>query len=95
MVINFRVDDVGTLNSVSYDENMTVENFIKDYLSKHTDYVTLDTSVYTFRTNGKILNMSKFLKKRLCEVIINNGTITLCRKQDMHYSNKIKLIIKI
>ena len=94
MVINFCVDDGGNLNFLSYDENMIVENFIKDYLGKYTNYVSLDTKIYTFKSNAKILNSSKFLKKRLKDVITNGGNIKFFRKQDTHYSNKIKLVIK-
>ena len=37
--IDFIVEDEGNPISVRYDENMTVENFMKDFLKKHTNYV--------------------------------------------------------
>ena len=84
--INFKIDDGGIIIEVSYDENMTVENFIKDFLSKYTNYVTLDTKIYTFRHQGKILNLSKFLKIPLKEVIAEKGTVKFFIKEDTHYS---------
>ena len=95
MKINFRVNDEGKLFYVSYDENMTVEEFIKDFLRKNNNYVTLDTKVYTFRSQSKILNSPKFLKNRLNDVINNDGQIYLIRKEKMGYTNTIKLMIKI
>ena len=50
MTIKFRVNDEGNSNYVSYDENMTVEDFIKDYLGKLNLNVTLDPKVYTFKS---------------------------------------------
>ena len=95
MVINFRVYDGGKIENMSYDENMIVEDFIKDFLGKYTNYVTLDKKIYLFKINGKILNSKKFLRKPLKEITRDDGIIHFIRKQDTHYSNKIKLIIKI
>ncbi len=95
MLINFRVNDGGYEYYVSYDENMIVEDFIKDYLRTHTNYVSLDPKIYTFYAYTKCLNSGKFLKKTLKQVIRNDGLMHFNRKQDTHYSNKIKLIIKI
>ena len=88
MVLNFRVNDEGNERYVSYDENMTVENFIKDYLKKYSNYVTLDTKIYTFKSQSKILNSKKFLSKTLSSVISDGGQIHLVRKQDTHYSKE-------
>ena len=84
--ISFIVEDEGVPNYVTYENNITVEEFMKDYLSKHTNYVTLDTKVYTFKSNSKVLNSSKFLKKLLKDIIRANGRVILSRKQDTHYS---------
>jgi len=84
--ITFIVEDEGVPNYVTYKNNITVEEFMKDYLSKHTNYVTLDTKVYTFKSNSKVLNSSKFLKKLLKDIIRANGRVILSRKQDTHYS---------
>lgn len=84
--ISFIVEDEGVPNYVTYQNNIIVEEFMKDYLSKHTNYVTLDTKVYTFKSNSKVLNSSKFLKKLLKDIIRANGRVILSRKQDTHYS---------
>ena len=84
--LTFIVEDEGVPNYVTYKNNITVEEFMKDYLSKHTNYVTLDTKVYTFKSNSKVLNSSKFLKKLLKDIIRANGRVILSRKQDTHYS---------
>ena len=84
--LTFIVEDEGVPNYVTYKNNITIEEFMKDYLSKHTNYVTLDTKVYTFKSNSKVLNSSKFLKKLLKDIIRANGRVILSRKQDTHYS---------
>ena len=84
--IDFIVEDEGNAIYISYDENMTIENFMKDYLKNHTNYVTLDPKVYLFKTNGKVLNVPRFLNKTLADLIRPNGRIILSRKQNITYS---------
>lgn len=86
MVLDFRVEDQGVTVNVSYDENTTAENFMLDYLGKHTNYVSLDKKIYTFMANAKCWNSAKFLKKPLKDLIRSNGLVKLTRKQTIHYS---------
>lgn len=86
MVLDFRVEDQGVTVNVSYDENMTAENFMLDYLAKHTNYVSLDKKFYTFMANAKCWNSPKFLKTALKDLIRSNGLVKLTRKQTIHYS---------
>ena len=58
--IDFRVNDGGNIRYFSYDENMIVEDFMKDYLSKYIGVVSLDLKMYTFKVNVKVLNSQKF-----------------------------------
>jgi hypothetical protein len=87
--IDFIVEDEGNPVSVRYDEYMTVENFMKDFLKKHTNYVTLDSKIYTFKTNGKVLNMDRFLRKKLQDIVKNGSRIIFSRKKDTTYSKEI------
>lgn len=89
-IINFRVSDGGSINYVSYDENITVENFMTDYLKNHTNYVNTSEKFYTFKSNGKVLNMQKFRVKLLKDVIVADGIVNIFRKQDTHYSKENK-----
>ena len=84
--IDFRVNDGGNIRYVSYDENMIVEDFMKDYLSKYIGVVSIDLKMYTFKVNVKVLNSQKFRNLKLKEVIRNNGIVHLFRKQNTHYS---------
>lgn len=86
MSINFYVVDSGEEKPVSYDENITVENFIKDFLNKNNIYVTLDPNIYTFKIYGKVLNLEKFRQHQLKSLIPPGGKVILYRKQDVHYS---------
>ena len=86
MSIDFYVVDQGKIKLVSYDENTTVENFIKDYLNKKNKYVTLDTNVYTFKINGKVLNSEKFRHYQLKRLIRPKGKVMLESKHDVLYS---------
>ena len=87
-IINFRVSDGGNIKYVSYDENMTVENFMRDFLSKNANYVNTDAKFFTFKSCGKVLNLPKFKVKPLKEVIVNDGIVNVSRKQDTHYSKE-------
>lgn len=89
-ILSFRVSDGGCPKPVEYDENMTVESFMKDFLTKNTNYVNYSEKFYTFKTNGKVLNSKKFKNKLLKDVIVNDGIVYFFRKQDTHYSKKNK-----
>lgn len=93
-MLNFRVEDQGVPINVSYNENTTAEDFMKDYLTKHTNYVSLDKKIYTFMANAKCWNSEKFLKKPLKDLIRKNGIVKLTRKQTIHYSNKLNFLLK-
>ena len=84
--IKFHVCDNGLTISVSYDENITVEEFMRDYVKKNTNFETLDTTVYVFKVGFKILNSPRFMHRQLKEMIQNDMTITFIRKKDLHYS---------
>ena len=83
--INFRVSDGGNIKYVSYDENMLIEDFMKDYISKYCNYISLDLNYYTFKFCGKVLNLPKFKKKKLKEIIRSDGIVNFFKKQDTNY----------
>lgn len=85
-IISFRVSDGGSIKYVQYDGNMNVESFMKDFLTKNTNYVNVSEKFYTFKVNGKVLNSPKFKTKTLKEVIVEDGIVYFFRKQDTHYS---------
>ena len=84
--INFHINDQGQIKNVSYDENMLVEDFMKDYISKNCEVFSLDLEVYEFKFGAKVLNLPRFLNKKLKDIIRPNGIITFEKKQDLHYS---------
>ena len=90
MSLTFEIVDDGKTKSLSYDGTITIEAFIRDYLSKNTNLVSLSTSDYTFSFGSKILNTPRFLSKKLNEIIQTGSSLTLVRKHDLHYSNTIK-----
>ena len=87
MTINFIVDDNGKKRNVSYDENIKVSAFMKDYVTKYTNYHEVDSSVYNFSIKGKQLMLPRFQSKLLKNVIEEGATINFSRKKDMEYSN--------
>ena len=46
--ITFEIIDDGKTKGLTYDANITVENFIRDYLQNNANLVSLSTSDYTF-----------------------------------------------
>ena len=85
-ILNFYVSDCGEIKPVSYDSSISVRDFMLNYLKNNTNYVTLDTSVYIFKSNGKILNSNRFIDKELGELIRQEGKIYFERKKDLCYS---------
>ena len=84
--ISFGINDEGNIQYVSYDENMLVEDFIKDYLSKNYNCISLDSEKYTFKSRGKVLNLPRFRKKKLKEIIMHDGIVYFHRRQGIHGS---------
>ena len=85
-ILNFFVSDDEKKTPVSYDSSISVRDFLLDYLKNNTNCVTLDTSVYTFKFGGKILNSNRFIDKKLGDLIRQGGIINIFRKRDIHYS---------
>ena len=46
--ITFEIVDDGKTKPLTYKGDLTVEDFIKDYLQKNTNLVSLSTQDYTF-----------------------------------------------
>ena len=86
--LNFYVnDDVkGKSIPVSYNSSMTIRDFLMDFLNNHSDYVSLDTKVYTFTVGSKVLNSNKFIDRKIEDIIPQGGKVLLIRKQELHYS---------
>lgn len=87
--ITFEIIDDGKTKSLTYNGEKTIEDFIRDYLTKNTNLVSLSTSDYTFSFGSKVLNTSRFLNKKIKDIIQNGASLTLVRKHDLHYSNSI------
>ena len=71
-----------------------VEDFIKDYLKENSMFVSTSTKDYSFMLGSKLLNAERFLNKQLKQVIQTGSSVTLIRKNDLHYSliNTIPLL---
>ena len=85
ILLTFEIEEDGKTKPLVYDGEITVEAFIRDYLSKNSNLVSLSTSDYTFSFGSKILNTPKFLSKKLKEIIQNGSSLRLTRKHDLHY----------
>lgn len=86
VVLDFKVNEDSHIDYVSYEGDKTVNDFIKDFLKDKNLYYTTDRKVYTFKTQGKILNTEKWLYSPLKEVINSDATIYFIKKQSTHYS---------
>ena len=84
--IAFDIIDDGKPKSVKYNGNMTIENFIKDYLKNNANYQSMDSSVFSFMLGAKCLNANRFLSKKVSELIQNGSSVTLVRKYEYNYS---------
>ena len=91
-IINFKVNDQGKVISVSYDASITIKDFIRDYLAKNSNYVSLDPNVNIFKAGGKILNSQRYLDKLLKDVIQTDSIVIFNRKKDIAYSGGIETV---
>ena len=89
-IINFKVDDDGIVISVSYDASITIKDFIRDYLAKNSNYVSLDTSVYSFSVGAKNLISPRFLDKQLKDVIKTDSIVYFTKKKEIQYAGGIE-----
>lgn len=87
--ITFEIVDDGKTKPLTYKGDLTVEDFVKDYLTKNTNFVSLSVQDYTFSFGSKVLNTPRFLGKKLNEILQTGCSLTLVRKHDLHYSNFI------
>lgn len=80
-IINFKVDDEieGKVISVSYDASITINDFIRDYLAKNSNYASLDVKVYILNVDGRNLNSLGYLYKQLKDVIKTDSILRLRR----------------
>jgi hypothetical protein len=83
--ICFHVSDQGRIINVKYSGDITCKEFILDFTKNHTNYATTDSTMYTFRAGGKILNTPKFMQMKLIDLIRDGSTVTFTRKEDMFY----------
>lgn len=84
--INFKVSENGKIINVSYDGELTCEQFMRDFTKKNTNYESIDLNVYTFKVNTKILNSGKFKGLKLKEIIKDQQIVNFVRKKNMSYS---------
>ena len=82
MSISFFVELRGETKQVVYNEDMTCENFIKDFLNKNNYEVTLDPEKLDFLYNGRLLNSDRFKNKTLKEINLKPGTTVYLKELD-------------
>ena len=75
--IKFYVDEDGFRKYVSYNKNITSEDFMKDYLNKYHNLLTIDTTECVFIYKSKILNSPAIKNKLLKDIIRENALVKL------------------
>ena len=85
-MIKFKISDNGNIVQVAYDSSMIVKEFILDFTSKYTGFISFDPNIYSFKASGKFLNSPKFINKKLCDLIKENQTVYFVRKHVLNYS---------
>lgn len=88
VLINFSVYDEceNVTNPVAYDGDAIIENFLKEYVKKYTNFESLDTKIYVFKNGLKVLNSKKFLSEKIGTHIADGAQITFLRKMGLRYS---------
>ena len=84
--ICFKINDNGEIKNVSYDENMIIKDFIRDFLSKNPLYATLESNSYMFSINARKLNNPRFQNKKLKDLIWPKCLVYFHSKKDQQFS---------
>jgi hypothetical protein len=84
--IDFDVNENGNIIHVSYNEDMTCEEFMYDFTKKHTNYASTDPNIYTFKIGTRILNSPTVKGIKIKELIKANQFVKFVRKKNMSYS---------
>ncbi len=70
----------------SYEGNIIFEDFLRDYVKKHTNYETLDTKMHVFKIGIILLNSSRFMKSKLKDHLKEGSEVRFIRKLEMNYA---------
>ena len=84
--INFFVDDGYKKYSFSYEGNIIVEDFLRDYIKEHTHFETLDTQRYVFQIGMKFLNYPRYLKCKLKDLLKEGSVVRFIRKRVINWA---------
>ena len=76
---------------VSYDENITLKNFMLDFIKKHNLPERLDTKYCIFKLRDKLIITQKFMNKKLKEVIEPEDMI--CLTQEINAGGGVPLVL--
>ena len=80
MIVIF-FDNQGETQVVAVDSNSLIKDVLLDFLKRNNYYENLDPNLYVFKSNGKVLNIPRFLEKRVRDLLTSGMKITFNNKQ--------------
>ena len=91
-IINFKVNENGKITNVAYNSSISVKQFILDFTSKNTDYISIDPQIYIFSIGSKLLNSKKFINTKIGLLIKENDVVDLSIKYNKEYGGELTTV---
>ena len=91
--IGFMISYWNKKYDVSYDENITLKNFMLDFIKKHNLLERLDTSYCIFILGTRLINTQKFMNKKLKEVIEPEDIISFYLTSEIRAGGGVPLVL--
>ena len=85
-MINIIFDNQGEMVHVTIDSNSLIKDVLLEFLKRNNYYENLDPNLYVFKSNGKVLNIPRFLEKRVRDLLTSGMKIRVFIKKPLYYS---------
>ena len=85
MEIRF-VHGVNMEDTMCVEPNSIIKDVLKEFLKRNNIYEDPDPYLYAFKHGGKILNCSKFIDRRVNDLLRPGAIIYFVNKKNMTYS---------
>ena len=81
-------DEEGMEDTMCVEPNSIIKDVLKEFLVRNHYFegLVLDTRMYVFKCNGKILNIPKFIDRRINSLVRTGGHIIFFKKGRLTYS---------
>ena len=85
-MIDLRFDDCGKIIELTVDSDSKIRDVLLQFLERIDAPLNLDLENVSFRFGSKILNFSKFIEKKVKDILLSGSVIKYIIKKNLTYS---------